>query len=569
MSAPLAPFARRLTSFGSRIGEGEIGGKAAGLLRAARVLAARFPDGRHGPFHVGIPCWTVLTTGLYQTFVDESSLVSRSAHEDEGAVARAFAHAPFPATLAGDLWALGADVHVPLAVRSSSLLEDALAHPLAGVYATKMTPNDAAAPATRSARLAEAVKLVWASGLFPSARAARAGFGVGDEERMAVVVQEVVGRRHGGRYYPDVSGVARSTSFYRFAGARPEEGMLQLALGLGKTIVDGGASWRAVPTRPRAPAPFGSARDRLDATQRTFWAIRLGEPPHPDPLREEEFLVRGTLEDAEADGTLALCASTWDAAGDRFVPGISEPGPRAVDFAPILVHDALPLAPLVREVLAGCEEELGQPVEIEFAVTLGREPRFGLLQLRPMKVAAAEVELSETRAGYRVLVRSDRVLGNGVREDVRDVVHLRRDAADPALSRQAAAELAQHDRALREEGLGYLLVVFGRLGSSDPWLGVPAGWGHVAGAKAIVEASLPGRPVEMSEGSHLFHNLAAAGVPYFSVPPGEGVLDWESLEALRASGETPLVRRARFARPMRFEVDGRCGRGAIFVREDP
>jgi hypothetical protein len=559
----------------TRMGTGPVGGKATGLIRIRDTLASAFPAASPG-FEVSIPTMCVATTEYFDRFVEENRLeeVALSGEGDD-AIARAFQGGDLPVDMVGDLRALSNGIHAPLAVRSSSLLEDALERPFAGVYATKMIPNNEPEPDARFRKLAEAVKLVWASTYFRSARAYRATVEAGPrDEKMAVLLQEVVGRRHGGgRCYPDISGVARSYGFYRFGSARPEDGVVLLALGLGKTIVDGGACWTYSPAHPAASAPYTSTADLLKSTQTGFWAVNMGKPPAYDPVRETEYLVRGSLADAEEDGTLCFTASTWNPASDRLVPGTGVNGPRVLNFAPLLVHRQYPLNDVVKSLLSVCGKAAGGPVEIEFAATLEprREPplRLGLLQVRPMAVSTECVDLTESvRPGWRVLLSSDHVMGNGVVEGIRDVVYLPPGRFDARQSRAIAGEIALRNRALREEGRPYVLIGFGRWGSADPWLGVPVAWGDVAGAKVLVEASRPERGIEMSQGSHFFHNISSFGVSYFSLPPeGPGTPDWEWLESRPAAAETPFVRHVRLAAPLRVEVDGRTGRGIIWRRD--
>jgi pyruvate phosphate dikinase-like enzyme len=578
--APLPRFGRRFfdpAAAVTAIGGGAAGGKAHGLIRMRDVLAAQPPRG--GALRVDVPALVVIGTDVFDQFLNQNNLravVER--RPSDARIALAFQAASLPVEIVGDLRAIVEEARTPLAARSSSLLEDALAHPFAGVYATKMLPNDEPDADSRFRRLTEAIKLVYASTFFAPAQQylAATGRDLGDE-KMAVVVQEVVGRRHGTRFYPDVSGVARSYSFYRSGDARPEDGFAALALGLGKTIVDGGVSWTYAPARPRASAPFASPAELLDATQREFWAVSLGALPRYDPTSEAEYLVRGTLEAAESDGTLRYVASTYDAAADRMAPGVRGTGPRALTFAPLLVHDELPLNDLVREMLAASEAALGAPVEIEFACTFPDRsdrtavPRFGFLQVRPMAVWREPVHVAAADQRHpRSIVASDAVLGNGTSADIADVVFVRPDRFDQAESRAVAAEIADLNQALVAERRPYLLIGFGRWGSSDPWLGIPVDWSSIAGARAIVETTLPHRRVEPSQGSHFFHNLASFGVLYFTVRPDiDPPIAWSWLEAQPIVRATGHVAHVRLSRPLRVAVDGRSGRGVIQHDEEP
>lgn len=554
----------------SVIGPGAIGGKALGLASIKRMLESAWPAAEHPEVEAGIPRLTVLATGVFDRFMDENALwdTARSGESDER-IAHAFQRAHLPAAFVGDLRALVESVRQPLAVRSSSLLEDALGRPFAGVYATKMTPNDAHEPATRFQRLTEAIKYVYASTFFAGARDYLAVTGGAPAEKMAVVIQEVVGRRHGGRFYPDLAGVARSWNFWAGPGARPEEGVVSLALGLGKTIVDGGLAWSYAPARPRANPPVSSARELLKLTQLKFWAVRMGRPPAYDPVAETEYLEQAGLPEAEADGVLAPLASTYDPASDRLVAGTGAAGARVLTFAPLLHHDLFGVAGAVRALLALAESALGGPAEIEFAATLDgtreRPARIGFLQARPLVAAGEDVEVSEADlAAPGVVVGSGSVLGHGVTEGLADVVYLRPQAFRFAESRRIAAEVEALNHRLVAEGRGYVLVGFGRWGSADPWLGVPVRWAQISGARAIVEAALPHAQADPSQGSHFFHNLTSFGVSYFSVRPHDprGV-DWTWLDARPAAAETEFVRHVRLDAPLRVAVDGRSGRGVI------
>jgi hypothetical protein len=574
----VSPFDRAFFSADgrvSRIGSGGLGGKASGLLLARDAAAQRLLPGSIPGAAIVVPSLAVVATGVFEAFVERNGLeeVALSSQPDD-AIARAFLLGDVPVEVVGDLRALVEEVKVPLAVRSSSLLEDARQHPFAGVYATKMIPNDSPSLDERFRRLVEAIKLVWASTFFRAARSYRESVGAGAlDEKMAVVLQEVVGRRHGERFYPDLSGVARSWAFYRAGRTRPEDGVVQLALGLGKTVVDGDPTWTYAPPYPKAPPPYGSVSELLRESQVSFWAIRFGKPPAWDPVHETEYLVKAGLAEAEADGTLRPLASTYDGRSDRLVPGISVPGPRVVNFSPLLVHEQAPLNAAVRAALSACEAAAGGAVEMEFAATLepGSETslRLCILQVREMAYSSAAVEVSATLEGYAPLVHSDAVLGNGVEESVADVVFVKPGVFEQRNAPLAAEEVAALCRPLREAQKPFLLIGYGRWGSSDPWLGIPVGWGDVAGARAIVEATLPGRPVEMSQGSHFFHNLAAFGVSYFSVPSADdGAIDWAWLDRQAVTAERTVTRHVHFEGRLRVEVDGRSGRGAVWRPRD-
>lgn len=567
----LPRFGRHFAGSGESIaslGGGAIGGKAHGLLQARDVLA-RFDAERHPRIRVAVPSFTVIGTDVFDAFLDANRLRPLALSDaDDRAIAAAFQHAELPPEVVGDLFALAREVKMPLAVRSSSLLEDALAHPFAGVYGTKMIPSNQFDPETRFRKLTEAVKFVWATTFSAAAKSyARA---VGQDltaEKMAVLIQEVVGRRHGPRFYPDLSGVARSYNFYPSGHARPQDGVVNLALGLGKTIVDGERSWTYSPAWPTVRPPVASPQKLLDETQREFWAINMGSPPAYDPVAETEYLLRASLADAETDGTLRLTASTFDPRSDRIVLGTGAAGPRLLDFAPVLVMDELPLNALLRDLLDAFEEAIHAEVEIEFALTApGQGPAFlGFLQVRPMAIPGAQVELAPSDLDDpAAIVISERTMGNGLWQGITDIVFVKRDSFDAKHTRAIAKDVEALNTRLTTSGRPYVLIGFGRWGTSDPWLGIPVTWSQIAGARALVEATLPAMDVQLSQGAHFFHNLLSFGVPYFAVrhEPRPGIA-WDWLESLPIEQETAFVRHVRTSSPVRIAVDGRSGRGLI------
>jgi len=570
-AAPVLPYDRRFFAPPGgvkRIGEGAIGGKAEGLRAAAEIIRRRRADLRRAEPDVDVPALVVLGSDVYAAFLERNALADLVAEEPpDDRIAHAFGRAALPAEIVGDLRSIAAEVRQPLAVRSSSALEDARGQPFAGVYGTKMVPGNQKDPDARFRALTDAVKFVYASASFHEARAYRRATGHrASEERMAVVVQEVVGRAHGGRFYPDVSGVARSWNFYPTGAARPEDGVVLLALGLGKTIVDGGLAWSFSPVHPRAVPPFNSVRDLLRLTQTGFWAVNVGPPPPYDPMAETEYLVQEGLAAAEEDGVLPLLASTYDPQSERLVPGTGRRGPRVLDFAPLLVHEERPLVPALRRLLALGEEAGGGPVEIELALTLPPEGRgrLSLLQVRPVLVPGEAVEVAEgALEAADTVVASRSALGNGRRE-LTDVVFVDPGTFEARLTPAIAGEVEKLNRPLVDSGRPYLLIGFGRWGTADPWLGIPARWDQIAGARVVVEAAIPGMRPEPSQGSHFFHNLSSFDVLYFTVPEdAPRGIDWDWLARQETVARTDHARHVRPERPLVVEVDGRTRRGVV------
>jgi hypothetical protein len=572
-ASELPHFTRDLFGTSDRmtaIGAGAIGGKAAGLKAARDILADLFPEGTYRGIEVTIPSLAVIGTDVFDAFIAKNSLYDTL---DDGMsddrIALAFQKTEFPVTHVGDLRGLVEKVKTPLAVRSSSLLEDASHEPFAGVYGTKMIPNNQPDADTRFKKLIEAIRFVYATAFFRQARGFRERTGHSiEEEKMAVVVQEVVGLRHQDRFYPTVSGVGRSFNFYPTGNATPEDGMVQLALGLGKTIVDGDNSWTYSPAYPKVDPPL-TISDLLKQTQTRFWAVNMGKPPAFDPTRETEYLIHEEIQAAEMDDTIQFVASTYEPQNDRVTLGAARSGPRILNFAPILKMDDIPLNDLVRRVLTGCEEALGTGVEIEFAVTLdplGRQVRrFGFLQVRPTVLSSEDVSLSDDDlVGDNVLVASDRALGHGRLREITDVVYVKPDVFQKKYTVRIAGEIEQINKRLAGAGREYVLICFGRIGSRDPWLGIPVDWGQISRARVIVEATLPDLDVELSQGSHFFHNMTSLQIMHFTVHhSGVYNIDWKALQSLPAVQETEHVRHVSFNHPLTVEVDGRHSKGTI------
>jgi hypothetical protein len=363
--------------------------------------------------------------------------------------------------------------------------------------------------------------------------------------------------------------VGRSYNYYPVGHAKPEEGVVDLALGLGKTIVDGGLVWSYSPAYPTTSPPVGSAGELLKLTQTEFWAVNMGKPPEHDPIKETEYMTCGSLSDAEYDNTLNMLASTYQHDNDRIVPGTNSPGPRILNFSPLLVHQEIPLNDTLLALLQCCEDAVGKAVEIEFAVSFDprREapPFFGFLQVRPMMISDATIDITvEELEADTVITATDRVMGNGVIEGIQDIVYVLPGRFEAKSTPQIALELESMNRTLVAEGRPYLLIGFWRWGSSDPWLGIPVNWSQVSGAKVLVEATLPNMNVELSQGSHFFHNLSSFQIHYFPVHhAGKYKINWEWLDLQDEITKLKFVKHVRMDKPITVKADGRSRRGVI------
>ena len=550
----------------SCIGSGELGGKARGLVFINNILNSKFNSNYFPEIMVNIPSMVVLPTDVFDLFIKRNDLyrIANSSLPDDR-IAHTFLKADLPFEILGDLRKLISRINSPLAIRSSSLLEDAINEPFAGIYTTKMIPNNQSDIDTRFRKLVEAIKLVYASIYFKAAKEYMAATDHKiEEEKMAVIIQEIVGKKYDDFYYPEISGVARSYNFYSFGKSKPEDGVVNLAFGLGKTIVDGGISWVYSPAFPKESTPYGSVSELLKQTQTEFWSVNMGKPPAYDPINEAEFMIHSNIAKAEKHDTLRYVASTYLPESDRISIGIGNAGPRIINFAEILTLNEISLNDLIKILLAICEKALNTPVEIEFAVTL-KPTRFGFLQVRPMVVSADEVKVEEDELiGKNVLIASKNVLGNGNNNSIQDIVFVNPEKFESKYTPKIAEELETINKILILQHRPYLLIGFGRWGSSDPWLGIPVNWGQVSGARAIVETSLENLNVEYSQGSHFFHNLTSFRVSYFSVKISDQFrIDWEWLNNQQLENETNFVRHVSIPSHLQIKVDGKSGHGVI------
>ncbi|MFQ5526708.1 MAG: PEP/pyruvate-binding domain-containing protein [Thermoanaerobaculia bacterium] len=571
----------------TRTGPGALGGKARGIAFLNRVLnEIELPDRSSLP--VEIPKTVVVTTDTFDAFLDGRNLREFASNcEDDVELARKFLSSPLPQQLDEDLRLLVERLEGPLAVRSSSLLEDSLHQPFAGIYSTLMIPNNDPDPERRLESLAGAIKLVYASTFSSDARSYLSTTGhLEEEEKMAVIVQPLIGRRHGDRFYPTFSGVAQSFNFYPVGAQRGKDGVVHVAVGLGRMVVDGGLALRFSPRNPGILPQFAAPTSMLDRTQRSFYAVDMEyrfSNEFIDPFANvREF----DLIEAEADGALSAVASVYVANEQQLREDLSLAGPRVVTFANILKHGAVPLAETLQEVIKVARRGMGGPVEVEFACEMGdwgRRTRYGkkrvgpvlyLLQMRPLGSRTTAAPLSQTEYARKdVVCASHSSLGQGLGK-VRDVVYVRRDRWRASKNKVIAREIEQVNRSLLGEKRRYLLVGPGRWGTADEWLGIPVKWRQISNAKVIVEASPKGYNVEPSQGTHFFQNITSLRIGYLTVPSGAEkrtapagtagqYVDWEWLDSRQAHAETEHLRHVRLRKPLTVVLDGREGRGLI------
>src|SRR6516162_3910287 len=560
-----------------RIGDGSLGGKARGLAFARHLLHPRHMPHRFGGVHISVPRTVVLATDTFDRFMNDNGLhdfAMRSKSDSE--IVELFLAAPLPDDVQAHLREFAEKVRFPLAVRSSSLLEDSQYQPFSGVYDTFMLGNHDPDIEVRLRLLNEAIKRVYASTFSQHSKAyvRQTPYRL-EEEKMAVLIQQVVGAAHGHRYYPEFAGVVRSRNFYPMEPQTVNDGFAAVALGMGRAVVGGGKCLTFSPRYPRHLVQFSSVEDILANSQTEFWALLLMPRIHhedpADDLREVSFHLKA----AEADGTLPMLASTYSVENHAVYDGLSRPGTRIVSFAPILKHGLFPLPQILEQLMTIGEAAMGRPVEIEFAVRLpqraGDDAEFGFLQMRPLVLSqeGEEVRMGKVDAGH-LICQSAKVLGHGRIADLRDMIVVDFHRFERARSHEVAQSVAHFNAQLSAKGKPYALIGVGRWGSNESWLGIPVTWDEISGARVIVESGFRDFRVTPSQGSHFFQNLTAFQVGYFTVNPdaGEGFVDWDWLSAQPAAEENGCVRHLQFTEPLQVVMDGRAGRGMILKPEE-
>lgn len=557
----------------ARIGEGSLGGKGRGLAFIDNFLK------RHSEFdelenaRVMIPKTLVLCTDIFDEFMEANGLyeVALSDAEDD-VILRYFLKAKLPDRLVEDFFTFIDVVKSPIAIRSSSLLEDSHYQPFAGIYSTYMIPyRDDKYEMLRM--LSDAIKGVYASVYFRDSKAyMQATSNVIDQEKMAVILQEVVGKQYGNHYYPSMSGVGRSLNYYPIGNEKPEEGTVSLALGLGKYIVDGGLTLRFSPYHPNHVLQTSEVDLALRETQTSFYALDVTNNGQNFSINDGFNLLKLHVSEAEKDGSLNYIASTYDPYDQCIYDGIYKGGRKLITFANILQHDAFPLARILQLSLKYGEEEMHRPVEIEFAATLSPEKEnrgtFYLLQIRP--IVDSKENLEEDLAGLpeeQLLLKSNNSLGHGIMTDLFDVVYVKTEGYSPQHNPEIAREIEKLNKKFLDEGRNYILIGPGRWGSSDPWLGIPVKWPHISAARIIVEAGLTNYRVDPSQGTHFFQNLTSFGVGYFTINAymNDGVYRQEFLNARPAVEETAYLRVVHFEQPVTVKMDGKKKLGVAML----
>lgn len=557
-----------------KIGQGSLGGKARGLafmsalVQETPKIIESYPE-----VNIEIPKTLVICTDGFESFVEENRLghFAKEGFSDEE-VTQGFLKAEVPSWITSELQAYLGYARYPLSVRSSSLLEDAQFQPYAGLYKTYMIPNNDPDPAVRLDQLLTAVRLVYASTYYQGPKTfSRSIANQPQLESMAVIVQQLSGKEYGGFYYPAISGVAQSHNFYPVKPMKPEEGIAHIAIGLGKTVVDGERALRFSPRYPNMLPQFSTVDDILSNAQHYFYALRLRECGPSLRFGEYCNLERRALDEAESELPVKMLASTYVPEEHRIRDSHSVPGYKVLTFAPILKYNQFPLPQILCDFLELGRKGMGCPVEIEFSVNLGTDPimkgEFTFLQIRPMVAddQRFEVEISPDER-KRAFCRSSQALGNGKTREIADIVYVKPQDFKLESTLDMVQEIDRLNGRLVKEKRPYLLVGPGRWGSADRWLGIPVQWKNISGVRAMIELRNQWIKADSSQGSHFFQNITSLGIRYLTVtedPSSGDHLDWQWLESLPALSETGFLRHVRLEKPFVLKIDGRSCEGIM------
>ena len=561
----------------TRIGDGSIGGKARGLAFLDSLIMRTHILDKYDNVVVTIPRTVVLCTDVFDEFMEENKLYKIALSDDftDQEILDHFINARLPFRIHEDLYTFISVLSNPVAIRSSSLLEDSHYQPFAGIYSTYMIPYIENDERLMIEMLSDAIKSVYASAFYKDSKAYMSvTLNVIDEEKMGIVLQEVCGEKYGSRFYPAISGVARSINFYPIEPEKPEDGIANVALGLGKYIVDGGSTLRFSPKYPKKILQLATPEMALRETQKVFYALDLESASFKASIDDGANLLKLKVKEAEKDGSINHIASSFDFENNIIRDGVQQGGKKIITFANILQHNIFPLAEILDDVLKMGQREMNKPVEIEFAVNINRpkgEPGiFNLLQIRPIvdNRETMDVNLNDIRNEDAIII-SNSALGNGIIDDICDFVYIKPESFNPANSSQIAEAVGKINDKFIVEEKNFILVGPGRWGSTDPWLGIPVKWPQISAARVIVESGMENYRIDPSQGTHFFQNLTSFRVGYFTINPfiNDGFYDLEFLNSCSPFYEDEFIRHIRFEKPAEVKIDGRKNKGVIIKPE--
>ncbi|MCF8373579.1 MAG: phosphoenolpyruvate synthase [Bacteroidales bacterium] len=556
----------------SRIGEGSIGGKARGLAFVDSLIKRNYLLDKFDNVIVTIPRTVVLSTDVFDEFMEGNDLykIGLSDLSDE-AILDKFVNSALPVRIHKDLYSFIRVMTNPIAVRSSSLLEDSHYQPFAGIYSTYMIPLIKSDECAMLDMLSNAIKSVYASVFYKDSKAyMSATSNMIDEEKMAIVLQEVCGKAYGDRFYPTISGVARSVNFYPIEPEKPEDGIVNIAFGLGKYVVEGDTTLRFSPKYPKKILQLSTADMALRETQKKFYSLDLNCKNFKVSINDGINLNYERIKEAEKDSNLKYVASTYDFQNNIIRDGINYEGKKIITFANILKYDTFPLPEIISSLLEVSQREMNNPVEIEFAVNLDVPPNhpkiFNVLQIRPIVDNKEKIDEDlELIKENETIIHSHSVLGNGIISDIKDFVYVKPESFHPSKTRDIATFIGTLNDSFIAAKKNYILVAPGRWGSSDPWLGIPVKWSQISAARLIVESGLENYRIDPSQGTHFFQNLTSFKVGYFTINPftNDGYYDLEFLSESKAVYEDEFVRHIEFMQPVVIKIDGQKNIGMV------
>lgn len=554
------------------LSQGSLGGKGRGLAFLNSLITALDYDTKYENVIIRIPRTFIIGTDEFDLFLRQNKIEKNIIDLPDDEIGRIFMQGKLSENFRHKLAILLEKIDSPLAIRSSGLLEDSQTQPFAGIYETYMLPNNNPDPVIRLKQLTNAVKLVFSTVFYKNARnyIAASDFKM-EEEKMAVVIQEIVGSEYDGYFYPHLSGVAQSYNFYPIFGLKNSDGITNMALGLGKTVVDGMKSFKFCSRFPKLE--FLQPEDYLDNSQTEFLALDLKKQDFNLLKGEIDTYAKLDLDLAEKHGTLAHIASVWDYENKRILDGLDKPGYRIIKFAHILKYNYFPLAEILTDFLSMGEIAMGVPVEIEFAVELAEkedhhQSTFNILQIRPLTVNKEKVDIDFTNIPHQnILIYSEKGLGNGERKDIKDLIFYKQKVFNKTNTYQMANEIERINHKLNKKDRKYILIGPGRWGTRDRFLGIPVKWDQVDSARLIVETTLPGFEIDASQGTHFFHNIISFGVGYLTVPyrSAKDFINWDLLMELEATSESDNFIHLEFKKPLNIKIDGRSGRAVVYL----
>ncbi len=559
----------------TKIGSESLGGKGRGIAFIRTLLARHNFDEKYENIHITVPSTVAISTDEFDRFMNDNKLydfINKNLNLPDQKIAETFLQAKLSPDLTQKLASILKHFKKPIAIRSSSLLEDSQNHPFAGMYSTYMLPNSNPNNTIRLEQLCQAIKLVYASVFYKEAKVyIKSTSAKIEEEKMAIIIQELIGEDYDGYYFPTFSGVAQSYNFYPISHQKREDGIVSLAIGLGYEVVGGEKVLRFSPKYPEILPDFSTPDAIIRNTQRELYALNTKKTDPQLSVKEEDVLEKINIQTIAHTGVLNNIISTYDQNDGMIRDSFDENGPFLVTFAGILKFNTFPLANILKDILEAGQKSIGSPVEIEFAVNLDpngkKPPVFALIQIRPLVISQEKVTVTwdvNDLDKENLLLQSDKALGNGINPYIKDILYIPPATFDPSKTRQIADEVGELNKTL--DKTPYLLIGPGRWGTQDPWLGIPVEWSGISNVKIMVETALPKFNIKPSQGTHFFQNIISRGIGYINIPlkQPENYIDWQWLDTMKPKTSTGYVKHIRLCNPLIAKLDGRLGRAIIF-----